>query len=74
MDKLEEVAEKLESYYWECLSTMVNIDDEIKDSFSVLLTQNFLLIVKRTAEAVKTDERVIGINSLGFIGTIAVKS
>jgi ATP adenylyltransferase/5',5'''-P-1,P-4-tetraphosphate phosphorylase II len=40
----------------------------------LVLTSNFLIIALRGAEAVKTDENNIGINALGFAGTLAVKS
>jgi len=70
---LEAMAEKLDKYYWECLERMNNLNHSLESSYNLLLTHTFMLMVMRTHEAYKMGENSIGVNTLGFGGTLAVK-
>ena len=83
-DGADEMSEKIENYYWQCLKKLVNQDHNLDVSYNLLLTQNFLIIVLRQVEAVKEVESpenlevkpnlmTVTLNSLGFAGTLAVK-
>lgn len=69
----DEMSEKLENYYWQCLKKIGNPDHDQDVSYNLLLTRNFLFIALRSVEALKEEDRTVTVNSLGFAGTHAVK-
>ena len=69
----EEMSEKLDNYYWQCLKKLGNEDHALDVSYNLLVTKNFLFIALRQIEAVKEDTKTVTVNSLGFAGTHAVK-
>ena len=72
-DGADEMSEKLENYYWQCLKKIGNPDHDKDVSYNLLLTRNFLFIALRSVEALKEEDRTVTVNSLGFAGTHAVK-
>lgn len=72
-DGADEMSEKLDNYYWQCLKKVGNPDHDHEISYNLLLTKNFLFIAVRAVEALKEDEMTVTVNSLGFAGTHAVK-
>lgn len=69
----EEMSEKLDNYYWQCLKKLGNEEHNLDVSYNLLVTRNFLFIALRLVEAVKEDNMTVTVNSLGFAGTHAVK-
>lgn len=68
------MAEAIDEAYWACLEALGNSDHSPDISYNILLTQKFILIVNRSKEAVKEPGvATVGVNCLGFGGTLAVK-
>lgn len=67
------MSEKLDNYYWQCLKKIGNPEHSLDVSYNLLITRKFLFIALRDVEAVKEDNMTVTVNSLGFIGTHAVK-
>ena len=72
-EDLQGAAEVVETAYWACLEALGNQDHDIAVSYNILLTQKFILLVNRKQEAVKMEGCTVGVNCLGFGGTLAVK-
>lgn len=72
-DGAEEMSEKIENYYWQCLKKIGNPEHDNDISYNLILTKSFLFIALRSVEAVKEDEMTVTVNSLGYAGTHAVK-
>lgn len=72
-DGADEMSEKLENYYWQCLKEVGNPEHDNEISYNLVLTRNFLFIALRRIEAVKEENKTVTVNSLGFAGTHAVK-
>jgi ATP adenylyltransferase len=72
-ESADEMSEKLEQYYWECLKALGNEEHDNDISYNLVLTKNFLFVALRQVEAVKEDDQTVTVNSLGFVGTHAVK-
>ena len=70
--KAEEVASGLEKAYWACLGSLGNQDHSQDKSYNFLLFDTLMLIVPRTLDTYKEDGLAVGVNSLGFAGTLAV--
>ena len=55
----------------------LNLNEEPKQSYNLILTPRLMWIVVRQKNSVLSDENSavkIDVNSLGFVGTIAVKN
>ena len=72
-DGADEMSEKIENYYWQCLKKLDNSDHNLDISYNLLLTRHFLFLALRQVEAVKENDQTVTVNSLGFAGTHAVK-
>ena len=69
----DEISEKLEKYYWQCLKHLGNEDHKLDLNYNLILTRNFMWVVLRKDEGYKEEHMTVTVNSLGFIGTLAVK-
>lgn len=56
------------------MSEMTDIKEDNVNDHNMLLMKNFLIVVPRSAEGYKEDEASVTVNSLGFVGTLAVKA
>ena len=69
---LAELTQFVTDAYWKCLGILGNKEHRVDQGYSFLLYKNFMLVVLRSSEALREGGRSVGINSLGFSGTIAV--
>jgi len=70
---LASATEEVEAAYWACLADLGNSAHQPGLSYNILLTQKFLLVVNRQQEALRSEGATVGVNCLGFGGTLAVK-
>jgi len=58
--------------YQECLEHL-NYFDDTEQSYNMVLSKNFMFIVLRKKDTYHSDGKSVGVNSLGYAGTHAVK-
>lgn len=72
-EECDAAAHHLHSVYLRCLKEIGNENHSLDCSYNLLLTRNFLYLIRRSAEGVTEDGLTVTLNSLGFAGTLAVK-
>ena len=80
-DELEKGSKHVHEAYLKCLDHLginmteqTDVKEDNPNDHNMLLTKNFLYVVPRSAEGFTEDDGNVTVNSLGFVGTLAVKS